>query len=1127
MVNNFLYLYIYKIMPYAYRKIRNQEAYKVFNKMSGVIHSNHTTLDNAKKQIRLLSALDKNGKGMESNLYTDAKLGKMSDAQLIALKTRATDPQLWDRIRRIIESRQLPPAATTVAAQPQAPINLFGLVNPQPERPRPPVQELIVKKKPSTPTPPPSKKSKGGKGVKKGKGAGSSKPAPVPEISEESKKRVEELKKQIAAIEEGNLKKAEEITKKIAKKRKEDRAKIAKEDPGYEVEGGEIRTQPPSEVKPLPPPPAPAQVVAQFRAPDGRIIEVTGQHNIDLLRRNPDYQIIQRGGAMDPLITLILAAISAGSLGALYESYMRLRNNQVVPEEIATELERINIPLGSVVPIVDDIYVRMEEGSLPEALVVEIRQAAAAVPSGIPAARAEVVGRGLPVGEIQQFLKNSYQIPPAASIGDFMLDKKLSGRRVQVYKNRNTPQAVVVHRGTQGTKDWATDIYYATGGDPKNSARFKHAAEVQKKAEDKYGANNITTLGHSIGSKIASAVGQNSKEIINLNKAVSPLDAIQKTSEKEINIRTSRDPVSALLPLRNSDRTITIPSETLNPFTEHKTDVLGRLPANQIIGVGVKKMVNRLKKTNSVVPYEGRMFENSVEVMPTIQEAEDTFKYKDLSIGEITTLIQQRHDMGDYDNLKDPLKSLIYAFDVKTKRGYGVKRGGAITPLENTGLITSIQPLTPQSSPEEVFDVRRRFIEFFNQNVDDGMSINQFSSVAGFIRSQARRIIGDVNTGGFGVNNNTIIDDVSRAILDDLDSIPSVTYDIVKFLFDLNIYEDQPPTPPAQHYGELQRKGVLRPDRTEDGEYRISTINYLLKVYLDDIRSPYLDHDMAHYTRPAKRPRIRGGSLAKIISPPIKKMEDPWVEHIKMFAAKKGINYAQAMKHPDIKKGYKKGGMIKSETTAVRKQIRPLTTAEKEDILDYLILAVNHIIPERKIQLLIASVEEELNGGIIVVDGTEAQQIRQLKRDYLSGINTIGGEGMSRIKKSVKRGGMMGEDDEDDDMAELTNNMDRSMSLIETGRPSVAVPLPKTRIIRRPELQIVNTPPPAVTQKKRSSSKEAERSKKGKGCCMGGMGMRAVAVRGRGMPTIREAAIAEAYNESQLGANGGRGYISL
>jgi len=41
------------------RKIRGQNAYKVFNKLTGKIHSNHTTLANAKKQLSLLERLAK------------------------------------------------------------------------------------------------------------------------------------------------------------------------------------------------------------------------------------------------------------------------------------------------------------------------------------------------------------------------------------------------------------------------------------------------------------------------------------------------------------------------------------------------------------------------------------------------------------------------------------------------------------------------------------------------------------------------------------------------------------------------------------------------------------------------------------------------------------------------------------------------------------------------------------------------------------------------------------------------------------------------------------------------------------------------------------------------------------
>ena len=36
-----------------------------------------------------------------------------------------------------------------------------------------------------------------------------------------------------------------------------------------------------------------------------------------------------------------------------------------------------------------------------------------------------------------------------------------------------------------------------------------------------------------------------------------------------------------------------------------------------------------------------------------------------------------------------------------------------------------------------------------------------------------------------------------------------------------------------------------------------------------------------------------------------------------------------------------------------------------------------------------------------------------------------------------------------------------------------------------------------------------------------------VAIRGRGMPTSKETVIAEAYNERELGANGGKRYVSL
>ncbi len=178
---------------------------------------------------------------------------------------------------------------------------------------------------------------------------------------------------------------------------------------------------------------------------------------------------------------------------------------------------------------------------------------------------------------IEDFLSNSYEQAKDApdTIGDFVIDKGLSGQRVQVYHNPKSGQAVVVHRGTSGIHDWGNDLKMALGFDMKNTKRFKHSAKIQKEAEAKYGSKNISTLGHSLGAKLASDVGTDSGEIITLNKPVVGRDLFKSNhgkKENETNIRTSRDVVSATD--RNAD--FTIPSKSLNPVTEHTTDVMKR-----------------------------------------------------------------------------------------------------------------------------------------------------------------------------------------------------------------------------------------------------------------------------------------------------------------------------------------------------------------------------------------------------------------------------------------------------------------------------------------------------------------------------------------------------------------------
>ena len=46
-------------MPYKIRKLRNKDLYQVKNTKTGEIHSKHSTLSDAKKQVRLLHYIDK------------------------------------------------------------------------------------------------------------------------------------------------------------------------------------------------------------------------------------------------------------------------------------------------------------------------------------------------------------------------------------------------------------------------------------------------------------------------------------------------------------------------------------------------------------------------------------------------------------------------------------------------------------------------------------------------------------------------------------------------------------------------------------------------------------------------------------------------------------------------------------------------------------------------------------------------------------------------------------------------------------------------------------------------------------------------------------------------------------
>ena len=98
--------------------------------------------------------------------------------------------------------------------------------------------------------------------------------------------------------------------------------------------------------------------------------------------------------------------------------------------------------------------------------------------------------------------------------------------------------------------------------------------DEEKYAEEKYGAKNISTIGHSQGGLQAELLGGNSGEIITLNKATRPFANTKQKNEYDV--RTQNDLVSALNPFEpNYD--FTIKSKSLNPIKEHSINTLSSL----------------------------------------------------------------------------------------------------------------------------------------------------------------------------------------------------------------------------------------------------------------------------------------------------------------------------------------------------------------------------------------------------------------------------------------------------------------------------------------------------------------------------------------------------------------------
>ena len=203
-------------------------------------------------------------------------------------------------------------------------------------------------------------------------------------------------------------------------------------------------------------------------------------------------------------------------------------------------------------------------------------------------------GDGLKAKTLKNLMAASYE--PRDNVDDFLLDRGLSSTTSQVYVNPHTGQAVVAHKGTNGILDHFNNFAYALGGTEmyKKTKRFKDAEKVQQSAESKYGAHNVSTIGHSQAGLQAELLGKNGKEIITLNKATRPFS--NKKHENQFDIQTTGDVVSKLNPFeKRTNRDIRMKSPSnFNPVEEHGISTLGRLDPEQNIGRGIMFVKRRI-----------------------------------------------------------------------------------------------------------------------------------------------------------------------------------------------------------------------------------------------------------------------------------------------------------------------------------------------------------------------------------------------------------------------------------------------------------------------------------------------------------------------------------------------------
>jgi len=201
-----------------------------------------------------------------------------------------------------------------------------------------------------------------------------------------------------------------------------------------------------------------------------------------------------------------------------------------------------------------------------------------------------LTGSGMSAPLLKEFIDLSYRGNTSIAPAGWSIDAPLSDSRVKVYAKNgsNDKDIVVTHRGSVGLDDWMDNASYMFRGKVKGTKTYNLHRDRHKRAVDKYGASNITAIGHSRAGLYLQELQKEFpiKENITYNKASGFHDIGRQNDPNQTDVRVGNDIVSLLAPLQKRPNKIINISGTKNPFdfnAAHQTAEINKV-GDQFIG---------------------------------------------------------------------------------------------------------------------------------------------------------------------------------------------------------------------------------------------------------------------------------------------------------------------------------------------------------------------------------------------------------------------------------------------------------------------------------------------------------------------------------------------------------------